>query len=348
MAVVWIEGFETHRHATALGRKYHSGSSINTVTFQSGRLFGYSMRAQDDTVSFLRTPALAAATTLTAGLGFRCTGAVYTAASWSLLNFLDTSLNEEIEVQIADGASGYLKLLVVQGGLTLAESVEFPVSSDWRHLEAQVVSDGSAGTIEVRLNQETLISLSSLNTSGSGNDLGYVEFGCTQKAGSVFEVDDLYVTDQSGDDSNTQGFLGNVCVEGVLPNADGSDLDWSPSTGSDHFAVVDDDPTTSSPETDYLEAGGIDYLKYPRPQEAGGGLVGLQVDLLAFLSTAGSEALKLLHLKDGTAAQIGSNITVTSTSPDMFNVTLDKDPDKPDDTPFDVDYVSEDEHGLFS
>jgi len=64
-------------------------------------------------------------------------------------------------------------------------------------------------------------------------------------------VDDVYVT-------NVSTRLGESRVVVLYPNADTADADWTPSTGVDHFATVDE--TTVNGDTDYVVSGTVGDL----------------------------------------------------------------------------------------
>jgi hypothetical protein len=54
---------------------------------------------------------------------------------------------------------------------------------------------------------------------------------------AIGAVDDLYICDATGARNNT--FLGNTRIISAAPSGDGSDLDWTPSSGSAHWPLVD-------------------------------------------------------------------------------------------------------------
>lgn len=65
------------------------------------------------------------------------------------------------------------------------------------------------------------------------------------------QFDDFYIIDTSTAGHST--FLGPVSIRGIHPNADTSYDDMTPSSGTDHYALVDEEcPDTS----DYLTSNG--------------------------------------------------------------------------------------------
>jgi hypothetical protein len=91
---------------------------------------------------------------------------------------------------------------------------------------------------EVRVNGKVVVS----------DNTGDYQYGSEELVGIKWEratadlyVDNLYITDGE--------YLGEVEVKVYVPEVDGTHGDFVPSTGSDHFAVVDEIPAN---ETDYL------------------------------------------------------------------------------------------------
>ena len=64
-------------------------------------------------------------------------------------------------------------------------------------------------------------------------------------------IDDVYVT-------NTSTRLGESRVAVLYPSADTAHADWTPSTGTDHYALVDE--TTVNSDTDYVASGTVGDL----------------------------------------------------------------------------------------
>ena len=63
------------------------------------------------------------------------------------------------------------------------------------------------------------------------------------------ELDDIYICDTDGTTNND--LLGRVVIGGIFPSADGDASDWTPASGTDNSAMVDDIPTDD--DTSYVE-----------------------------------------------------------------------------------------------
>jgi hypothetical protein len=144
------------------------------------------------------------------------------------------------------------------GGTSLGSASIVALTGAWYELEAKlIVGSGTAGSLIVKLNGATVLSLTGINTQGSaGSSVGYAGFSLTAPNGNVGFVDDLYIGDSTGSaPENT--FLSAVAgpmgprVAPLPPTSDGATMQWTPSTGSSGYACVN---KTSFADTPYIEA----------------------------------------------------------------------------------------------
>jgi hypothetical protein len=161
-------------------------------------------------------------------------------------------------ITLAGVGDGTLYIDAFLGGSdTTSSPSTFVMSSEtWYYLEMQVQSSlvnvGASGGMPayyyaeyvytVMVNGSTTILSGTIDTphqTGSAPSNGANFRQLTVGGGTV---DDVYLTDTE--------FLGDISVQTPFPNADGSHTDWSPKTGTDHFAMVNehnpgmDDDTT--------------------------------------------------------------------------------------------------------
>lgn len=146
---------------------------------------------------------------------------------------------------------------------------------NWYYIELKVVLDNSVGTAEVRVDGTAVINKTSIDTQGRATatwaGLRITQGNC--------DVDDLYLCDGSGSINND--FLGDCRVEALLPQTDavtaGFNAGLTPSTGSDHGALVDE--VTPNGDTDYNKgatAGLKDTYNFPNMASTGD-IKGVQV-----------------------------------------------------------------------
>lgn len=116
----------------------------------------------------------------------------------------------------------------------------FPINA-WAYLEIKILFSNTVGTVEVKVNEATVLNLTSKDTVASGNE--YATAVRLEGNGGDCNFDDFYLCDDTG--SVNDDFLGDVQISVLYPTSDETHSDFTPSTGSDHYALVDDPQLTS-------------------------------------------------------------------------------------------------------
>ena len=123
------------------------------------------------------------------------------------------------------------------------------------YLEIEAVIHGSTGSVKVCKNGVQVISATGVNTKGQSQDgvstLRLRMPGTT--AWAACNVDDVYVADAA-----TR--LGDSRVITLVPDGDTGDKDWSPSSGEDNYAMVDEEQVDG--DTSYVASstpGDLDF-----------------------------------------------------------------------------------------
>src|ERR1041384_2545539 len=115
----------------------------------------------------------------------------------------------------------------------------------WMFIEWKGVIDPTAGSVTVRVNGETVVDVSGINTRSTANSTYTTAY--LANPGVACWTDDWYLLDQDGLSLND--FLGDIVVEDQLALAgNGHYTEFTPSTGSDRGAMVDD-PTFDGDDT---------------------------------------------------------------------------------------------------
>lgn len=104
----------------------------------------------------------------------------------------------------------------------------------WYYIEVEC--DTGGGHAEVHLNGFPEIASTAGSFDGS---IGYIQWEWQVLGGVQVQIDDVYVVDTT-DGSGPTDFLGDVVVETFFPTEDGTYTQWTPKTGTDHFAMVDE------------------------------------------------------------------------------------------------------------
>jgi hypothetical protein len=151
-------------------------------------------------------------------LGFRlCSTSAY--SSQELCQFADPSGNEQVSfwtnsngtISVYRPNSGGVLLGTSSVAVTLAQNT-------WDYVECSASIDASAGTIGIRINGISGLSLTGQNTKGSGSSSLIGRLGLGSNLLPYFQ--DIYITDSTG--SHNIGFLGDVSLSVYNPTGTGT------------------------------------------------------------------------------------------------------------------------------
>jgi len=218
-----------------------------------------------------------------------------------LLGVRDASAQVAHLVKI--GEDGRLKLYRHQYGYNqlLSTSVTTAPARGWHYVELKVVQGTGSGTLDVRVNGILAIQLTAQNTLQGGGQLLTAFVGAVpgEPCLVTVDVDDLYLADTAGTLNTT--FLGDVRVDALPPQADGSLTEWTVEGASSAWAAVSDGDEASGIRAD---AAGLrqSFDIAPLPAMATPAIHGVQVTLLAKKTDAGAGALKGLAFSGGQTA----------------------------------------------
>jgi hypothetical protein len=246
MTVLFIEGFDWTSTVGDLSRKWNRGANPNNVgTPYSRWAVGGGIRSVGSNQYVWHQFPSGYATMMVAFAQYIYSGSPGYSAAYPFLRLRDS--DDTTQLRFHWDASD---IVVYRGDGTLLGTASSVLQNEtWLHLQIKVYIHDSAGTVEIKLNETTVLNLTSQDTR---NGLSTVDsFQIYYVQGLYTLYDDVYVTDGE--------FLGDCQVKGYLPDDDGNHVDWNPSTGSDHYAMVDEaDPDDDST---YNTGGGVVGLK---------------------------------------------------------------------------------------
>lgn len=117
----------------------------------------------------------------------------------------------------------------------------------WYFIELKQTIDNAAGSVQLRVNGTAVVTATGVDTQSTSN----ASFNGILLGGSTADYADLYVCDGAGSINND--FIGYVLAEPFVPRTDateaGHNAGLTPSTGTDHGALVDE--ATPNGDTDY-------------------------------------------------------------------------------------------------
>lgn len=243
---------------------------------------------------------------------------------------IDWADGTSVQTQLAVNGVGQVVLYrgVYTSGTVLGTSTVAMGFNTHYYLEWSLTIHASTGASVVRIDGVPVLSLSTINTqavaSGVASRLRVGNLGSIVALGDL-DIDDLYVCDQGGSANNA--FLGDCRVDYLPPDGDGTHRAWTPSAGTDHYALVDD--LTPNADTDYLAsgtAGQRDTHTFPSlPSMPNPVVKGVQHVASARKDDAGTRQVKSLVVSGGTT-QVGAAVHTLALSYVMYTQLYETDP----------------------
>jgi len=131
----------------------------------------------------------------------------------------------------------YGRMYYYRGDTQVVETAVL-MASDWNHIQWWVYADSTNGRVVVYWNGIEVINYTGNTRPGNSSQVSYVSFQFHKQWYSgqslVTYLDDLVLSDS--------GFPGDIRVERIYPNADTANKAWTPQSGSDNYAMVDEVP----------------------------------------------------------------------------------------------------------
>lgn len=165
--------------------------------------------------------------------------------------FQPRSVSNVAIASVTADPSGRLQIRRGTGTGTILATSTVPViiPNSWQHIECKLVIDPTVGSLEVRVEGVTVLSLT--NADFGSTAAGMVAW--QNDVDSVISappwyIKDLVVWDTLGSDNTN--FLGSVIVTSLLPASDVA-LNWTPVGGLTGFGILDNSPPLN---TQYIQA----------------------------------------------------------------------------------------------
>lgn len=178
---------------------------------------------------------------------------------------------------------------------------------------------GATGSVEILMDGVSILSASSVDTDGVGD--GLVDGIKFCGAGGNWLFDDCYVCDSSGSVNND--YLGDVLVNAYMPDSDGSHTDFTRSSGTTNYELVDE---TNPSSTDYLDGTTVGHKESigVTVDDNGQSIFGIMVNTFVYNPDAGLRKGRSF-VKSGATTGNGTEVTLTPTMLRTFQV-LETDP----------------------
>lgn len=305
MALRFIDSFD--HYATAdINMKWQTTNSTVAISAGNGRR-GASMRMT--TFNSYATKVLDSQATWIVGVAFRCSGLLN---SGSIISLLDSG-SGQVDLRVkSDG-----NLQVTRNGTLLGTGTSPLSTNTWYFIELKVKIDPSTGTVDVHVNGSSVISLSGQNTRATSNSsANSIALGqaISQVSGVTLDFDDLYICDSQGSTNNT--FLGDCRVDCYLPTGNGTNSQFTNSSGNSTNNYTKINETSQDGDTSYVAdatVNDIDSYAITGLVHTPLNIYGVQTNIIAKADDAGARSIAPLLYRSSTA-YAGTSVSLGSTS----------------------------------
>lgn len=166
--------------------------------------------------------------------------------------------NPSTQVSLSMNTSGYLQVYRGTPGsgtlLQTSTTTQFAIDT-WYYIEFKCYIDNTSGAYEVEVDGAAEMSGTSVDTQAHAssniisNIIFYQQDHASNPGSTYTRFDDIYIRGDKTTDT-AGGLLGPVQIHGLQPDANGNHRDWTRSTGSDDYTLVDELGAIN--KTDYL------------------------------------------------------------------------------------------------
>ena len=313
MALRFIDSCGDYYSTAQLGRKWTANVS-GQILAGGGRRAGNALDG-----SFARSYSRTIDAQGTWVVGFAYKYAAAPASDNQIMILLDV-VTEQVSLRM-EASTGKLKF--TRSGTTLGTVSAAALTTGVEHyIEVKAVIHPSAGTYEVRVDGVAVISGVAQNTRTTANSTADSFRLNTGVSIGACMFDDVYMCDGTG--ATLNDFLGDVRVDAYLPAADGANSGLTPSTGTSHFALVNENPAND--DTNYNSSatvGAKDTYDFANMTHTPVSIFGVQVNMTARKDDAGARSVAAVTRSGGADYDGATQGLSTSYTQYQQIVTLD-------------------------
>lgn len=248
------------------------------------------------------------------GCAFKCTAFP---SGGSIVSLLDAgSLQCDLRLK-SDG-----NLAVTRNGTTLGTGTTPLALNTYYYVELKIKINSSTGTVDVRVNGTSLISLTGQNTQATGNatanEIALGQF--TAVSGVSMYYDDLYICDGAGSTNNA--FLGDCRVDCYLPTGNGSNSAFTNNSGNSTNNYSHVNEASQDGDTSYvadLTVNDIDSYAITGLTHTPSSIFGLQTNIIARTDDAGARSICPLLYRSATA-YAGTSVALGTSYQDKLQI----------------------------
>lgn len=333
MSLIWADGFE---NTSLINKKYAVTSSVlvsgsPTSRANSGNCFEMDPASSVDHSMTKHLSAADEHATLIFGLAYysavNMENGQNTSSPFQLLS--DAGATNHINIGF-DNLTG-ANLRAYRGSTLLGTSAGTNINPEtWYYIEGKITMHDSTGSVTLRVNNQTVLSLSGIDTKNAGTKAVFDSFRYWADAGGpTVRIDDLYICNGAGSAYND--FLGDIRVETLRPNGNGNSSDFvgSDANSTDNYQLVDESSYSSADYVQSASANDMDLYTFGDMAHTTGAVKGVMAHGVMSKTDTGDRTARLLGRTGGTNY---SGPTETLTTSDLsYKKVWEKNPNTTND-----------------
>ena len=301
MAVIFVDGFDAYNGITSAGgisSVYSYFLTVNNFALTTGRFGGQGVIFYDGAISY------ALSNTYNEGtVGFALRVDAYPPSSYTsvfsvspgqFINAPRTYGQFTIQMDAAGTLSAYRSNTLLG---TTSASLALNV---WNYVEIEFNINDTTGFIKIYFNGNQVLNLTGIDSKNlTAAGFNQFMFGTNTIIYGDFTIDDLYLTD-------TPTRLGEQRVETLRPSTDTAQKQWTPSTGSDNYATIDETLMSNTDFVSASSAGVYDLYDFSNLSSVANSITAVTVSALSQKTDAAARAIAF-PVKSGSVTSDGAN-----------------------------------------
>lgn len=321
MALLFLDGCDLHASQSDFLRRWSAASSSSQVDVLTtgGRFGGGAIRIRgssgEETLAKNLTAPYPVTLIIGAAVLLEPESTSGTPGEDEILQLLDSTATVHLTLTWSNQDQLLRVYRGAQTGTMLATASSPMPSQQWTFLELKATIADSGGTVQVRLDGAQVLSFTGDTRNAGTAEIATVRFSNHFVASGtrhLLRLDDVYFCDTAG--SRNNDFLGDVKVVTLRPNADTAQADFTPSTGSVHYALVAEAPDDDGDAT-YVESGTVGHKDLYGYQDLTGtpaAIMAVQLATVARKDDAGGRSLRAVLKSGATTANGATRLLGTS------------------------------------
>lgn len=255
MALLWVDGFDHYGTTIANLTEgvYAEATGITSISTLNPRTGTHALRLSSG--GLLRRVLGGAKTTVGLAMALYLPSLPTNNTAHRLFQFRDTANIDQVTILLQSTGVIEAKRGTIISGVSLGVTASPVITAfTYNHIEAMVFFSNTVGTVEVRVNGVTVLSLSGIDTVATANvecSQVLIAGGTGTGAVSNQDVDDIFAYDDTGSFNNT--FIGDRRVLTLFTNANTAQADWTAVGAATGYEAIDE-PSPDG-DTSYITAG---------------------------------------------------------------------------------------------